>query len=89
MHELYEEEPLPTLRPPRWANGYISGPRRGKDMEQGSPFEQYLLWLRGGAELAQQVADAWNAVVKRGKTDAIHCHCHTCFAVTLPNDRPW
>lgn len=38
----------------------------------------HLLWLRDDAELAQQVADAWNAVVERGKLKDIKRYCERC-----------
>lgn len=42
------------------------------------PIEQYLAWLETDAELAQQVADAWNAVVRRGEEDLVKCCCEKC-----------
>lgn len=38
----------------------------------------YLPWLAEDAELAQQVADAWNAVVERGEADEVMCRCERC-----------
>lgn len=35
------------------------------------PIELYLRWFAEDAELAQQVADAWNAVVERGEADEL------------------
>lgn len=38
----------------------------------------YAAWFREDAVLAQQVADAWNAVVERGEADEVWCLCHQC-----------
>lgn len=35
------------------------------------PINMYLRWFAQNAELAQQVADAWNAVVERGEADMV------------------
>lgn len=43
-------------------------------------FGLYLPWLEEDAELAQQVADAWNAVVDRGEADVVKCKCEQCEA---------
>lgn len=45
--------------------------------EERQPIELYLPWLEE-AELAQQVADAWNAVVDRGEADVVKCWCDLC-----------
>lgn len=45
-----------------------------------SPVYSYFNWLRWDAELAQQVADAWNAVVDRGGTELLQCYCPKCYA---------
>lgn len=43
------------------------------------PISRYLPWLAEDAELAQQVADAWNEVVRRGEVDlGIRCCCAKC-----------
>lgn len=44
------------------------------------PIEQYLPWLED-AELAEQVAGAWNAVVERGGVDKVVCQCKRCRAM--------
>lgn len=38
----------------------------------------YFRWLREDVKLAQQVADAWNAVVERGEADLCECYCLKC-----------
>lgn len=43
------------------------------------PVERYLPWLEEDAELAQRVADAWNAVVRSGKADETVCSCSRCI----------
>lgn len=40
-----------------------------------SPAQPYLPWLHEDAALAKQVADAWNAVVRRGEADVVRCKC--------------
>lgn len=40
--------------------------------------ESYLTWLNEDEDLAQQVADAWNAVVKRGEAGTVECACDEC-----------
>lgn len=40
--------------------------------------KRYLPWLAESEELSQQVADAWNAVVKRGEADKLSCCCGKC-----------
>lgn len=47
------------------------------------PWRRYLAWLRDDEELAQQVADAWNAVVKRGGADLLPCYCRKCYSPAL------
>lgn len=42
------------------------------------PAYAYLFWLNQDPELAQQVADAWNAAVDRGAADAEQCRCDQC-----------
>lgn len=39
---------------------------------------RYLHWFKDDAKLAEQVADAWNAVVKRGEADRVRCYCEKC-----------
>lgn len=48
------------------------------DMPSSSEEESYLCWLLEDAELAQQVAAAWNAVVKSGGADRVKCLCKKC-----------
>lgn len=38
----------------------------------------YLPWLEEDAELAQRVADTWNAIVRRGEANAVVCDCGPC-----------
>lgn len=42
--------------------------------------ELSLPWLKEDANLAQQVADAWNTVVERGEADVVKCACTQCRA---------
>lgn len=44
---------------------------------EDQPVKRYFPWLED-AELAGQVADAWNEVVKRGEADKIKCPCKKC-----------
>lgn len=44
---------------------------------QHQPFEPYLVWLED-KDLAQQVADTWNAVVQRGGANLRKCCCKKC-----------
>lgn len=39
---------------------------------------RYLTWLQEDGELAEQVADAWNAVVKRGGGNVVSCRGRDC-----------
>lgn len=47
-------------------------------------FEHCLSWVEQDAELAQRVADAWSAVIQRGKADHIKCYCVKCSNRSLP-----
>lgn len=40
--------------------------------------ERYLPWLTVDSELSQQVADAWNVLVEKGKADLVRCACNKC-----------
>lgn len=42
------------------------------------PVDRYLPWLAEDKELAQEVADAWNAIVERGEADTVMCSCKKC-----------
>lgn len=42
------------------------------------PVTRYFPWLLEDAELSQRVADAWNAVVRRGGADLVACRCERC-----------
>lgn len=44
----------------------------------GQPVRRYLPWLQEDAALAQQVADAWNAVLERGEAEEQECDCRKC-----------
>lgn len=46
--------------------------------EQRQPIERYLPWLTEDEKLAQQVADAWNEVVRRGEASKVQCPCVSC-----------
>lgn len=50
--------------------------------------KRYLTWLNQDAELAQQVADAWNAVVQRGEASVIECCCDEC-PIEVPESEEW
>lgn len=52
----------------------------GRKEPYDSPIDLYLPWLQEDADLAQQVADAWNAVVDRGDANVVKCNCHKCKA---------
>lgn len=39
---------------------------------------RYLPWLAEDAKLAEQVCDAWNAVVERGEVGCAECQCDKC-----------
>lgn len=43
-------------------------------------FECYLPWLVRDVQLAQQVLEAWNAIVERGEADKVRCPCKECRA---------
>lgn len=40
----------------------------------------YLRWFEEDAALAQQVADAWNVIVRRGEADRVRCYGAECDA---------
>lgn len=42
--------------------------------------EPYLRWFEQDAELTQQVSEAWNTVVERGKAGLADCECRRCRA---------
>lgn len=46
----------------------------------------YLPWLRADLELAQKVADAWNAVLQRDEVDRPWCPCYRCSSYLEPSD---
>lgn len=48
------------------------------DLPDWRPFMPYLEWLAEDVALAQQVADAWNAVVRRGEAKTCKCLCEKC-----------
>lgn len=50
---------------------------------KSQPVARYLPWLEEDAELAQQVADVWNAIVEHGKADALECECFSCHGHRL------
>lgn len=60
-------EELPRIQVTPWPNDFPP-----------QPVQRYLPWLAEDAELAQQVADAWNAVVERGEADKVKCPCEKC-----------
>lgn len=68
---------------PRLSNPELHGaPPLDEEIEgllECSPFDCYLYWLADDAELAQQVADTWNAVVKRGGADLLRCYRCKCY----------
>lgn len=71
MHYELTKHP-PFLWPPDTPNhrGWF-GEERVPDEEATCfrAWRRYLVWLRDDEKLAQQVADAWNAVVERGGAD--------------------
>ena len=49
------------------------------DKQDKSPLlELYLPWLQEDGTLAQQVAEAWNTVVRQGEADIVKCYCELC-----------
>lgn len=54
---------------PRW--------EQPQDSHQPSVW-RYLPWLAEDAHLAGEVAEAWNAVVRRGEADRLKCNCRRC-----------
>lgn len=54
----------------------LEGERHEDEFEH--PLMRYLEWLAEDAEVAQRVADAWNAVVQRGQADDQGCSCDRC-----------
>lgn len=54
--------------------------------EDSQYVERYLAWLTEDDELAQQVVDAWNAVVKRGEAGVVECSCDACPGTVEPED---
>lgn len=52
-------------------------PRCDTSYHDDTQSQRYFLWLQD-AELAQQVADAWNHVVERGNPNLNRCYCNSC-----------
>lgn len=79
MHCEILENGLPTIINPA-GKDTSQLPRRNRNTQlvPQCPTDGYLVWLRDDAELAQRVADAWNAVVERGGADLIQCYCPKC-----------
>lgn len=79
MRDEFKSNPLPQISEPHWALGFglveITATQR---LVEGSTIDRYFAWLQG-AELAQQVADAWNNVVQRGDADHRKCSCSKCL----------
>lgn len=44
---------------------------------ENEPIQRYLPWLEV-AELAQEMADAWNVVVEHREADVVKCECEKC-----------
>lgn len=78
MHDEFKRNGLPLFCAPQADDDSRS--RQAKPLMEEMPFVRYLIWLRDDAELAQQVADAWNDVVPRGGADLLQCHCRKCLA---------
>lgn len=53
-------------------------PVHGQPLFGHSLVNLYLPWLVEDASLAQQVADAWNAVVAQKEADKVKCRCERC-----------
>lgn len=68
LRSHFDQHDAPFLRPMPWED------------KDNNPIGQYLSWLKEDADLAQQVADAWNAVLERGDADVIRCNCQRCKA---------
>lgn len=71
MHAHYQAGGAPERPRPR----HLELPSK---LEKDSPENTYLRWLEQDAELAEKVADAWNAVVSRGKANVVECECQFC-----------
>lgn len=66
--------PLPSMPPVLWER-----PLSDRLLEHNlNRIHRYATWLHEDAELAQRVADAWNAVVGRGEADDFKCYCKEC-----------
>lgn len=72
---VQDVQQLQPLKLDKWPEDYSKG-----------TLELYLQWLKEDETLAGLVADAWNAVVKRGEADLIECPCDTCRPVPSSND---
>lgn len=84
MREEFKGNKLPLLTNPAEILAMTGGqmpPARA--LVEDSTIDRYFYWLQD-AELAQQVADAWNAVVQRGDADLCKCYCPKCSASSQP-----
>lgn len=54
---------------------HFVGSRFSQDPQE---FDYYLSWLKNDGPLAQQVADAWNELVRGGMADKVKCRCQKC-----------
>lgn len=86
MHSEFQLNGLPRVADPDEAEYQLCDIEKveyayhsPKKLLTGTPIELYFRWLRDDAQLAQHVADAWNAVVERGGAALLRCYCHKCY----------
>lgn len=67
FHDHFEHNKIFHVPPPKEAPSIAC-----------SLVDLYLPWLAEDAGLAQQVADAWNAIAERNQADKVKCRCKRC-----------
>lgn len=77
--EDQDEEGHQELAEEQQEQGSKTQQAKPEDPNLNQPIELYLPWLED-AELAQQVANAWNAIAERGEADLVKCECEKCAA---------
>lgn len=77
LPDLLSDEVAKQQKDPTAEGSAIVGEYRKKAQVIKSVI-RYLPWLTEDGELAQRVADAWNAVLKRGMVDKLRCCCDRC-----------
>lgn len=84
MHHGFNRQPLFDGELPRLSNSDDARAENGMtapDTLPNSSSNTYFLWLRDDVALAQQVLDAWNALVKCGDADLCPCYCRSCYSI--------